>query len=277
MPRPPLPRHPAPHAVGSAAGLACLGVVLALVAAPRPALAQDATATTNSTEGAAAPQGDEPHLTLSEHPTQPDPDLTLTEGSGGGSGIDPGLHGDDGDDDEELAGEVAIVEGTQRPMTREEMRAQEERRLDEEADALPPPPPPEWRLRAGIGVGLPLNGANVPYMRVHQEIEWQPTGAAPFIFGLGGSEYLLGGVLGSAGARIGMATDFCQDAVVRCQGAVNVVLGAFFGSGLLAFDAGGEGDVRFLFGALELSVRVGFGGGGGINMLYGSGGIGAAF
>jgi hypothetical protein len=184
--------------------------------------------------------------------------------------VDPGLRGDDDGDEE-------ILPAPPPPISREEARAEEERRLDEEADRLPPPPPPEWRLRAGAGVGLPLNGANVPYLRLHQEVEWQPTAAAPFIFGLGGAEYLLGGVLGSAGARIGAATDFCSDTTVRCQAALNLVLGAFFGQNLLAFDFGGEGDVRFLFGPVELSVRVGFGGGGGINMLFGSGGIGGAF
>ncbi len=201
------------------------------------------------------------------------PDLTEQELEAVEAGADPGLHGDDGGDE----GETAYLEASAQPVSREEARTEEERRLDEEAEQLPPPPDPEWRLRTGVGIGLPLNGASTPFLRLHQEIEWQPTAAAPFLFGLGGAEYLLGGTLGQADARLGMTTYFCEDAIVRCQAAVAFVVGAFFGQNLLTFDVGGEGDVRFLFGALELSVRVGFGGGGGINMLHGSGGIGAAF
>jgi hypothetical protein len=187
-----------------------------------------------------------------------------------GGGVDPGLHGDD-------EGEVAIVEVPPPPISREEAEEEEERRAQEEEEQLPPPPDPEWRLRAGAGVGLPLNGASAPYLRLYQEIEWQPAVVAPLVFGLGGAEYVLGGLLGSAGARVGLVTYFCADSTVRCQAAINLVLGAFFGQGVLAFDFGGEGDVRFLFGALELTVRLGFGGGGGINMLHGGAGIGAAF
>lgn len=190
------------------------------------------------------------------------------------AGVDPGLHGDDGATEEEESDYVVVPDA---PMSREEAEAEEERRFQEEEEALPPPPDPEWRLRAGAGVGLPLNGASQPYLRLYQEIEWQPAILSPFLFGIGGAEYLVSGVLGSAGARVGLATYFCQDAVVRCQGAINLVVGAFFGQGVLAFDFGGEGDVRFLFGALELTVRLGFGGGGGINMLHGGAGIGAAF
>jgi hypothetical protein len=231
--------------------------------------AQDAQGTTSpgTTSATTVPSAEQvaANAVITETPSE--------EGDRGAStNVEPTLHGDD------VAGEEEeILPPPGRPISRDAAEAEEERRLDEEADRLPPPPPPEWRLRAGAGVGLPLNGANVPYLRLHEEIEWQPTAAVPFIFGLGGAEYVLGGVLGSAGARIGAATDFCSDATVRCQAALNLVLGAFFGQNLLAFDFGGEGDVRFLFGSLELSVRVGFGGGGGINMLFGSGGIGGAF
>jgi len=172
---------------------------------------------------------------------------------------------------------IEIIHAPDRPVSREQAEEEEQRRLDEELDTLPPPPDPEWRLRIGAGLGLPLAGASVPYLRLYQEIEWQPTGAAPFLFGLGGAEYVGGGVLGSAALRVGAATDFCRDSVVRCQAAIVIVLGAFFGQNLVAFDAGGEGDVRFLFGPLELSIRVGFGGGGGYNFLTGSGGVGVAF
>ncbi len=172
---------------------------------------------------------------------------------------------------------IEIIHAPDGPLSREEAEELEQRRLDEEIDALPPPPDPEWRLRIGAGLGLPLAGASAPFLRLHQEIEWQPTGAAPFLFGLGGAEYVGPGVLGSAAVRLGAATDFCRDSVVRCQAAIVLVLGAFFGQNLVAFDAGGEGDVRFLFGPVELSVRVGFGGGGGYNFLTGSGGVGVAF
>jgi len=172
---------------------------------------------------------------------------------------------------------IEIIHAPDGPISREEAEEREQRRLDQELDALPPPPDPEWRLRIGAGLGLPLAGASTPFLRLHQEIEWQPTGAAPFLFGLGGAEYVGPGVLGSAALRVGAATDFCRDSVVRCQAAIGIVLGAFFGPNLVAFDAGGEGDVRFLFGPLELSIRVGFGGGGGYNFLTGSGGVGVAF
>jgi hypothetical protein len=188
------------------------------------------------------------------------------------SNVDPGLRGDDDEGDE-----LELLPASTQPLTRAELEAEEERRLEEEADRRPPSPPPEWRRRAGAGGGLPLNGGNVPYLRIHQEVEWQPSAAAPFLFGLGGAEYLLAGVAGSAGARLGAATDFCSDATVRCQAALQIVLGAFFAQNLVAFDIGGEGDVRFLFGSLELSIRVGFGGGGGFNMLFASGGLGGAF
>jgi hypothetical protein len=231
---------------------------------------QDATGTGTGT-GTGAGTGDATSLPSTEEiAANAVAAETPSEEGDRSTNVDPGLHGDDVGDEE-------ILPAPPPPISREEARAEEERRLDEEADRLPPPPPPEWRLRAGAGVGLPLNGANVPYLRLHQEVEWQPTDAAPFIFGLGGAEYLLGGVFGSAGARIGAATDFCSDATVRCQAALNLVLGVFFGQNLLAFDFGGEGDVRFLFGPVELSVRVGFGGSGGVNMLFGSGGIGGAF
>lgn len=228
-----------------------------------PTSAQDAQGTASATS---VPSAEEvaANAVITETPSEEGDRAASTN-------VDPGLRGDDAGEDEE------ILPPPEQPISREAAEAEEERRLDEEADRLPPPPPPEWRLRAGAGVGLPLNGANVPYLRLHQEVEWQPTAAAPFTFGLGGAEYLLGGVLGSASARIGAATDFCSDATVRCQAALNLVLGAFFGQNLLAFDFGGEGDVRFLFGPVELSVRVGFGGGGGVNMLFGSGGIGGAF
>lgn len=225
--------------------------------APAPAADADATneppAEAASSEATEAPATNAP----ASEPALPPPPETATE-------------------PEEMQG-IEFVHAPEVPISREEAEEQEQRRLEEEMDALPPPPEPEWRLRVGAGVGLPLAGASVPYLRLLQEVEWQPTGAAPFIFGLGGAEYLLGGVLGSVGARLGAATLFCQDSVVRCQGAIHLVLGAFFGQNLVAFDAGGEGDVRFLFGALELFVRVGFGGGGGFNFLHGSGGVDAAF
>jgi hypothetical protein len=245
-----------------------------LAVSAEPTRAQDAqgtastgTSTTTGTTSTTIPSAEEvaANAVITETPSDEGHRVASTN-------VDPGLHGDDAGGEEE-----EILPPPAQPISREAAEAEEERRLDEEADRLPPPPPPEWRLRAGAGVGLPLNGANVPYLRLHEEVEWQPTAAAPFIFGLGGAEYLLGGVLGSASARIGAATDFCSDATVRCQAALNLVLGAFFGQNLLAFDFGGEGDVRFLFGPVELSVRVGFGGGDGINMLFGSGGIGGAF
>lgn len=104
-----------------------------------------------------------------------------------------------------------------------------------------------------------------------------PDDVAPFFLGLGGAEYVSAEVLGSVAARAGGATVFCDGGGVRCQGAVALTVGAFFGSGFVTFDVGGEGDVRFLFGGLELSIRAGFGGSGAYNFLFASGGVGAAF
>ncbi len=173
---------------------------------------------------------------------------------------------------------IELVPAPPTPRSREEAEAEEERRDARALEEAPPRPLPEWRLRAGAGVGIPVSGSSTPTLRLHQEVEWQPEAVAPFVFGVGGAEYLLGGVFGSVGGRFGMATLFCENEVMRCQGAVSIVLGAFLGEHLAAFDVGGEGDVRLLFGdAFELSLRGGFDGGGGVNMIHVDLGLAAAF
>jgi hypothetical protein len=171
---------------------------------------------------------------------------------------------------------VAYVPTRAAPRTREEVEEEEARALEED-EPLPPAPDPEWRLRVGAGVAIPLNGASQPFLRLHQDLEWHPLAVAPFFFGIGGAQYLVPATLGAANVRVGGAAWFCEDSVVRCQGTVALTVGALIGQSLLAFDVGGEADARFLFGAFELSLRVGFGGGGGYNFVYGQGGVGAAF
>jgi hypothetical protein len=175
-----------------------------------------------------------------------------------------------------VRGRVAYVPTQATPRSREEVEEEEARALEEEAPR-PPPPDPEWRLRAGAGVAIPLNGASQPFLRLHQDLEWHPLAVAPFFFGIGGAQYLVPATLGAVNVRAGGAAWFCEDGVVRCQGTVTLTVGALIGQNLLAFDVGGEADARFLFGPLELSLRVGFGGGGGYNFVYGQGGVGVAF
>ncbi|GAB4202523.1 MAG: hypothetical protein OHK0013_15910 [Sandaracinaceae bacterium] len=179
-------------------------------------------------------------------------------------------------DPEPAQARVAYVPTRPAPRSREEVEEEEMRALEED-EPLPPTPDPEWRLRAGAGVAIPLNGASQPFLRLHQDLEWHPLAVAPFFFGIGGAQYLVPATLGAVNARVGGAAWFCADGVVRCQGTVALTVGALLGQNLVAFDMGGEADARFLFGALELSLRVGFGGGGGYNFVYGQGGIGAAF
>lgn len=179
--------------------------------------------------------------------------------------------------DEDPEGTLEIIPTPPRPMTAEEAEAAEERALDEDVP-LPPPPDPEWRLHAGAGIGVPTNGYSDVFVRFHQDIEFQPNDAAPFLFGIGGAEYIGPSTLGSIHGRFGAHAWFCEDAVVRCQGTVALTAGAFFaGASSTAFEVAGDADARFLFGSFELSVRVGFGGGAGINLMNAGAALGAAF
>lgn len=258
--------RPTPAAL---AGRWILAGALALGAQIPSVRAQDASPT-DAPEGA----GGEAVVTseeASEGPSEPDdaPAIALPA---------PSIEEGEGEDPDEIPAPpegydegsgIEFVPTPPTPLSAEEARAAQERSDDALLARTPPPPMPEWRIRVGGGVGIPVSGSSTPMLRLHEELEFQPEAAAPFVFGIGGAEYLLGGTFGSVGARLGMASSFCEVGVVRCQGGVHIVLGAFLGEHLAAFDVGGEGDVRFLFSdVFELSLRGGFDGGGDINLIH---------
>ncbi len=121
-----------------------------------------------------------------------------------------------------------------------------------------PPWDPEWRLRLGIGATIASGGTTIVSFRLVQELEWMPHDIAPILFAITGGEVLVGYTMGLAGARAGLYGVFCQDRVVTCTGAVALRLGVITGNAGTAFDIGGDGDARFRFDGVELTVRVGF-------------------
>ncbi len=170
-----------------------------------------------------------------------------------------------------------LFERRERPRTREEEIEAQDAAIDAAERALPPPPDPEFRLRAGAGIALPMSVLEVPLLRLHQDFEWLPSATAPFVFGISGAQYLGVATFGSVGGRIGATAFFCEMEGMRCQGAISTQIGAFFGSNTVAFEATGEADARLLFDAFEVSLRIGFAGANGFNMLFADLGIGAAF
>ena len=141
-----------------------------------------------------------------------------------------------------------------------------------------PPPELEWRLRLGVGASASTSGTDVLSLRLTQEIEWMPTAAAPFLFGITGGE-LIGSInLYLAGIRLGGYARFCEDRIVVCTGAISIRGGAIFGApGGVGFDLGGDGDVRFRFDGVELGLRVGFFVAGGNTYVDALALLGAAF
>jgi hypothetical protein len=199
---------------------------------------------------------------------------------------------DDALDAEAAAEDAIIPPPPRRPPSDEELEAEEEAErmaeerdedeptvIDEDMDLVPDPPDlPEWRLRAGAGVALPTAGEFGFALRLTQDFEWQPRGAEPFLFGIGGSENLGAGLIGQAHARVGLHAWFCDERPVRCQGAVAVVGGAAFGLGNVGPDLAGEVDLRFLFWErLELHARGGFFTLGGVALINITGGLAIAF
>jgi len=170
-----------------------------------------------------------------------------------------------------------LFERRERALTREEETAEQDAAIEAAERLLKPPPDPEFRLRAGAGIALPLSVLDVPLLRIHQDFEWLPSAVAPFVFGVSGAQYLGASTLFSVGGRIGATAFFCETEGMRCQGAISTQIGAFFGPNLVAFEATGEADARLLFDAFEVSLRIGFGGAGGFNMLFADLGVGAAF
>ncbi|AKF10139.1 hypothetical protein [Sandaracinus amylolyticus] len=123
---------------------------------------------------------------------------------------------------------------------------------------------PELRIRVGGGVGLqtsgPVAGAEPVYGRVTEEVEWMPPALEFVSFGIGGAQmFTTGGQIYQVGARVGGHAWFCEDVVVRCQGAITLQLGAVFGSLGEWFDFSADADLRFLFvERFELFVRGSF-------------------
>jgi hypothetical protein len=236
-----------------------LALALALSASPGRGAAQDANVASSDENAPAAlpPPANE------EVPPPPPPNEVpiLTEEA------EPEMVERDG----------VLFERRTQPRTREEEIEAQDAALEAAENALPPPPDPEFRLRVGTGIALPLSVYEVPFLRIHQDFEWLPSAVAPFVFGVSGAQYIGNATFGSVGGRIGATAFFCEVEGMRCQGGISTQIGVFIGSNSVAFEATGEGDVRLLFDALEVHLRVGFAGSGGINMLFADLGLGVAF
>lgn len=118
---------------------------------------------------------------------------------------------------------------------------------------------PEFRVRAGGGIGIQTSGESNVYARITQEAEWQPPSLEFVSFGIGAAESIGAQSLYQVGGRIGGYAWFCEDPVVRCQGAITLQLGAVFGAVGPDFDFSADVDLRFLFvKTVELHLRGGF-------------------
>lgn len=119
---------------------------------------------------------------------------------------------------------------------------------------------PEFRVRVGGGIGIQTAGASNILGRVTQEVEWQPPALQFLLFGIGGAQaFGPAGMIWQVGGRIGGHAWFCEDSLVRCQGAITLQLGYVGGAGGEAFDFSADADLRFLFAKrFELFVRGGF-------------------
>lgn len=135
--------------------------------------------------------------------------------------------------------------------------APEDPDVDEETLVLPPWIP-EWRLRLGLGATASTGGGSPVSFRLLQELEWMPHEAAPLLFSLTAGQVIGDQVYGLGGARVGLYGDFCHDAVVVCTGAVALRGGVIGTTNLVTYDIGGDGDARFRFDGVELSIRLGF-------------------
>jgi hypothetical protein len=142
--------------------------------------------------------------------------------------------------------------------------AEEEASIEELEEAMVPTLTlPEFRIRVGGGVGLQTSGGageNV-FGRVTEEFEWQPAALEFLLFGIGGAQSIAsnGSGIYQVGARVGGHAWFCQDATVRCQGAITLQLGFVGGLTGPNFDFSADADLRFLFGErVEIYARGGF-------------------
>lgn len=140
--------------------------------------------------------------------------------------------------------------------------AEEEPTIEElEEGMIPTLTLPEFRVRVGGGVGIQTSGESNVFGRITEEFEWQPPALEFVLLGIGGAQAISTGGVGiyQVGARVGGHAWFCEDATVRCQGAITLQLGFVGGATGPNFDFSADADLRFLFGELvELHVRGGF-------------------
>lgn len=149
---------------------------------------------------------------------------------------------------------------------------------EEEELALPPLPEPEWRLRFGAGIGLATAGTGTVAARLTEEWEWMPHEATPLLFGLTAGQIFGGDVIyGMGGVRLGLYGHFCEDRIVRCTGAVALRGGVVATANSVTPDIGGDGDARFRFDGVELTIRLGFVVVGPVTYIDLLGMVGAAF
>jgi hypothetical protein len=217
-------RRPAVQ-VGQAAARVGAVLAIAIAVAPTPALAQDAAGapllgpSPEPGEGIPPPRG--------PHQREPEPILRSPTARQPRAGTPP-----NGDRD-----------------------------VEEFEATLPATPPalPELRVRVGGGVMLPTSGGTVPLARISQEVEWQPPSLEFISVGLGAAQSIGLLTLVQVGARGAGLAWFCEDRVVRCQGAIAVQVGVLAGGYGLHFDLQADVDLRFLFAArVELFARGSF-------------------
>lgn len=132
-----------------------------------------------------------------------------------------------------------------------------------EDDMIPTLVLPELRVRVGGGVGLQTSSASAVgepvYGRITEEVEWMPPALEFVSFGVGAAQMFgPGQPVYQVGARVGGYAWFCEDAVVRCQGAITLQLGVVIAGGTW-FDFSADADLRFLFlKRFELFLRGSF-------------------
>ncbi|MCS6856638.1 MAG: hypothetical protein NZM37_02905 [Sandaracinaceae bacterium] len=145
-----------------------------------------------------------------------------------------------------------------------------------EENELPPPPPPRppFRLRVGGGVAVPVMGASELGFRAHEELEWSPEESAPLWIGFGAFQVFASPLMWGISGRIGLLAPLERERRPAIEAALGICPSLWVTQGSLAFDLGGEGDLRFRFEWLELHLRLGFGGANAWRAFWGSGGIG---
>lgn len=162
--------------------------------------------------------------------------------------------------DEERAIEPSQLEFV--PFEQEIPGGEEDPSVESVEEELPPTPHlPEFRLRAGGGISLATAGLSGVMGRATQEFEWQPPQLGFLFVGIGIAEMFPQYPTIQAGLRAGGYAMFCENALVRCTGAITLQVGVIAGaiSSNVGFDFSADADLRFLFWqSLELHLRGGF-------------------